>query len=305
MKIKIFLSIILCLLSKISVSQTKVIDNETNKGIPFASVIYLKDPNLQGGYTDSLGNFKLQILNLELQISCIGYQTLVINGNDLKINQTIKLKPLVYDLNVVEIKPRKHITTQLGYFKPATYNKLVDGKTVLMYRKLTNYIAQLIPNIKKEEGLYITKLKYNLSNHIKKPSPVNEKGCEPTLLRVHLFEVDKNTNKPGKELLTKNLIFKNDCQKNNLIVEVSDENILMPTNGVFVGLEFIDNSRSVLVSNYPFYVLNLVTENKQVLNTYVSSHQEKWENIIVSAPAKGGKKVTASFNVQFGIEAMK
>lgn len=304
MKIEIILFMILCILSKNSLSQTKVIDNETNKGIPFASVIYLKDPNLQGGYTDSLGNFKLQILNLELQISCIGYQTLVINGNDLKINQTIKLKPLVYDLSAVEIKPRKHRTMQLGYFKSATYNKLVDGKTALTYRKLTNYIAQLIPNPKKEDGLYINKLKYNLSNHFKKPDPVNERGCEPTLLRVHLFKIDK-FGKPGEELLTRNIVFKNDCQKDNLIVDISDENILMPTNGVFAGLEFIDNSRSVLVSSYPFYVLNLAADNKQVLNTYVSNHQEKWENIIVSAGSKDGRKVTASFNAQFGIEVIK
>ncbi len=273
----------------------KVIDSETKQGIAFVSIIYLNDASLQGGYTDSLGNFNIKVLDLEFQVSCIGYQTLKLKGKELTPNQIIELKPLIYVLNAVEIKPKKLKTKQLGYFKNKIYSKLVmNPKQALLFRKLSNYVVQYIANKTDDNNLFITKLKYNLSNHLKKPSPVNEKGCETSLLRVHLFEVDKNTNKPSKELLTKNIIFNNDCQKDNLIVDVVDENIYMPKNGIFVGLEFIDNKRSVASTNYPFYVVNLV-DDKKVINTYVSSHQENWK------PIMGGFK----FNVQFGIEVAK
>lgn len=251
---------------------------------------------MQGGYTDSLGNFNIKMLDLDFQISCIGYHTLKLKGDKLKTNQTIELQPLTYELSVVEIKPKKTKVMQLGYFKNKLYSKLImNPKQALLYRKYSNYVVQHVANEKDDENLLISKLKYNLTNHFKKPNPVNEKGCEPTFLRVHLFEVDKNTNRPGKELLTKNLIFKNDCQQDNLIVDVSDENVYLPINGVFVGLEFIDNSRAVASSNYPFYVVNIIDRKKVERNSYVSSHQENWK------PIMGGFKV----NVQFGIEVSK
>lgn len=274
----------------------KVVDKETNAGIAFASIFYLNDNTLEGGYTDSLGNFKIKILDLELQISCIGYQTLKLKGRDLSLNKVIQLSPIVYGLNTIEIRPRKNIILQLGYFKNKAYTKLVmNPKQALSYRKFSNYVVQHIKNEIKDDNLLITKLKFNLSNHFKKPSPVNEKGCEQTLLRVHLFEFDIRTGKPGKELLKQNLIFKNDCQTDNLVVDISSENVFLPQEGVFVGLEFIDNNRSVSSSNYPFFVVNLIDSKKTSVNTFVSNHQETWK------PIMDGYKI----NAQFGIEVSK
>lgn len=307
MYLKLLFFIIFILSVKLVFAQNevrgKVIDADTKHGVVFASIIYLEDATKTGGYTDSLGNYKINFLDLAIQVSCIGYKTLKVKASFLLNNPVIELNPIIYTLNSVDFKPKKSIMMQLGYFKNKKYNKLIiDSRHVLMYRKFSNFIAQLIPNKQQDENLLITKLCYNLSNHFKKSDLVNEKMCEPTLLRVHLFEIDKFTNKPGKELLTKNVIFRNNCNSDNLIVDVSHENIYLPTNGVFVGLEFIDNSRTVVSSNYPFYVVENSTGN---LNTYFSNHQEKWQfsQQYISTPT--GIKITLGQNVQFGIEVAK
>lgn len=277
----------------------KVVDVETKKSISFVSITYLNDTTQYGVYSDSLGNYIFRDRGSSVKMSCIGYETKVINISVLLSNPIIELSPITYSLNAVEIKPKAYKTIQLGHFKNKVYRKLIeDPKHVLMYRKYFNYIAQFIPNTLKKNDLLITKLRYNLSNHFKKADPVNEKGCEATLLRIHLFENDE-AGKPGKEMLTKNVVFKNDCKTDNLIIDITDEYLYMPINGIFVAIEFIDNSNAS-TSNYPFYLVESSNELKS-LNTYFSNHQQNWQKKLYEIKSQG-KVISYGFNVQFGIE---
>lgn len=273
----------------------RIINKDSKMGIPYASILYLDSDSQKSGYTDSLGFYKFKSTNDQIQISSIGYKTLILNFSSLSNNFVIGLEPVNYILNAVEIKlkeVKKTKTIRLGYFKDKVFDAPLWSLGKPSPNKTFNYVAQYVANNKKNYSLHITKLLYNLSNH---PRPVLiAKGlykgkCQSDLFRIHLFMVDEITKMPTKELLVENNIIKNDCTIDNLIIDISEQNIIMPKNGVFVGLEFIDIQRS---SNNTFFPYLVMTMGKKTNDIYGSFHQEKWSDFwhTIGRP------------VQFGIE---
>ena len=296
MKVRSFVLMILLVFPIIALAQNfvhgKVIDSETKKGLPYANLIYL---NIKSAYyTDSLGNYNIPVLNDDLQISCIGYEKQILKS--LPEDKVIEVKPVQYTLNQVVINFRSAKVIRLGFFKDKVYTSNLFPMGLLGPQGLSkNYVAQYIAS--KGEDLIITKLLYNLSNHSTSSHLIFDDGrikaCETTNLRVHLFSVNKITGLPDKELLTQNLVFKNNCDLGNLVVDVSDEHIIMPKNGVFVSLEYIDIQHK---SNTPYFPLLVVNYRGKKLNsTYGSYHQDEWVDFWHIA----GKPV------QFGIEVAK
>lgn len=275
----------------------KVINSETKQGIPFASIVYLDGGIQKGNYTDSLGNYIIKILEGEVKISCIGYQTLSTNINILSKNPVSTLNPLNYTLKTVEIKPHKTETKRIGYFEDKIFTNSVMSEG---YRGTNepakNYVAQYIANSKNEEGLLISKLLFNLSNHpvIKRNGKPYKIDCTTTRIRLHLFSVNETSGLPDKELLTKNMLVINDCEKDNLISDITEQNIFLPKNGVFVGLEYVDVLETKAISLFPFYVFNYKEKSS---GSYNSFHQTSWSRIVSDPKIK--------FNIQFGIEVVK
>lgn len=302
MKKKIILIFIICLFDYTAFAQTlisgHIIDKNSKKGIPYASILYIDSDSQKGGYTDSLGLYEFKLSNSIIQISSIGYKPLSFKISSLANNFTINLEPVNYILDAVEIKPNKiklAKTLQMGYFKNKVYNVSLLKLGGLSPNNTLNYVAQFIKNNKKNTTLYVTKLLFNLSNH---PLPILvEKGvypgnCEPTLLRAHLFMVDESTKLPTKELLIQNTVFQNDCNTDNLIIDISNQNIIMPKNGLFIALEFIDIQRTKSRRYFPYIVH---TTGKKTNDIYGSFHQEKWIEFFH----------TIGRPVQFGIEVIR
>ena len=297
-----FLLLISLLFSLGSVAQTniigKIIDVDTKQGIPYASIIYLSDPSQQGGYSDSIGNFNILKKELDLQVSCIGYKTLKIESKFVEQGLLISLRPEVISLQPVEIQQVKIKTMQLGYFKNKTFKSpLSPGVSADRKRQYRNFVAQYVPNAKEDTTIKITKLLYNLSNHPDSRYTSGEfhgGGCVPTKLRVHLFTVNSYSKLPDQELLTKNQIIINDCSSDNLIVDISDENVYLPKNGVFVALEYVDVNRTKSATVFPYYVIC----STPIATRYESFHQEKWA-------LYWWYKENAKWNARFGLEVIK
>ncbi|MDR0558902.1 MAG: hypothetical protein LBG92_01920 [Prevotellaceae bacterium] len=101
------------------------------------------------------------------------------------------------------------------------------------YANTTNVIQgveliEYIPNLENYTGLIKTVI-YRLQNHSKKPVK---------LIKPHLYEVDGE--KPGKELLPDIPIheFSEKGKKITVRIDISKNNISLPSKGIFVGLEF-------------------------------------------------------------------
>lgn len=275
----------------------KVIDNETKQGIAFASIVYLDGGIQKGSYTDSLGNYSIKIFDSEITISCIGYKTQSINFSALSKEPVLRLNPLNYKLDPIEIKPHKIETKRLGYFEDKIFNSPVMSEGYRGTKELAkNHVAQYIANSKNEEGLLITKLLFNLSNHpnIKRNGKPYKLNCANTRIRLHLFSVNEISGLPDKELLTKNILIINDCERDNLIQDITDQNIFFPINGIFVGLEYVDVLETKAISLFPFYIFNY---KKKSSGSYNSFHETNWTSIISNNKIK--------FNIQFGIEVVK
>jgi len=276
--------------------QGKVVNSETALGVPFATVTYKNEKGHRVIYTDSVGKFSIKNALSGIKISCVGYETIsygIKNGND---DITIKLLPVSVQLQsvVINAKPKKRI--RLGYFKDQELTGPVGfGNYVGPSGERANYVAQFVPNKTGDSALLITKLLYNLLNDV---TLVNRSkltlatNCTTNRLRVHLFTRDKKKGCPDVELLTRNIVFKNDCSINNLIIDISNENIYLPKDGVFVGLEYVDDLKTSNRS-FPYYIVFNSPNN----SCYFSYHQQNWGQYQYSYKQKIGAR--------FGIEVIR
>lgn len=276
----------------------KVVDNDTKQGIPFVSIA-TNPLETASSYTDSLGYISIRNSTSEVTFSSIGYQTITLKATDFASIREINLIPISYVLESVEIKQKESAKKfRLGYFRDKNMTASSGSIGFAEYNNVySNYVATYIENAERDTMLFISKLLYNLTN---KPKHLNylvetlkipKTTCETTRLRIHLFTVNTETKAPEKELLKKNIIVFNDCNaKGDLIVDISNQNIRMPVDGLFVGLEYIDLEPKKKKIYFPFYVTKFYSQNAK---TYESYQQKKWV------------KINNGSQAQFGIEVIK
>ena len=285
----------------------KVMTKNTGSAIPFATVSYSSNYKSYTHYTDSAGTYRLGIPKDvdSVIISCVGYKSATIASYDFTRTNIVMLSDLTYALNEITVtsnlKKRKRF--RLGSFKENTKTIGYGSIGISDYisgnkSKYHNYVAVYINNPKGDSTSLISKLLYNLTNKpkhlelvLKKLDLVNY-PCSETRLRIHLFDLDPKTGMPNNDLLRNNIIIKNNCNSiGDLIIDISDQNILMPANGVFVALEYIDLLPMQKKVYYPFYITKFNSKNA---NTYESYQQKNWLKMDIG-----------SRDTQFGIELVK
>lgn len=128
----------------------KIIDSVINTAIPFATV-GVKNRSI-GTVADSTGRFELQVPldsignNNPVVISCIGYRSVEINGQNLKDGvHTIRLSPLAVSLNQVAVRPVK--------FKIKTFGR--TGSSAFMSTKMIAEHNHTSDELGKEIGTVI------------------------------------------------------------------------------------------------------------------------------------------------------
>lgn len=297
---KYILLTLLLLISIFSYSQTtlqgKIVDEETKLGIPFATISYENGKGKAIIYTDSVGRFNVGNVLSDVKISCVGYKTLTYDIKNSNSKITIQLSPVSVHLQSVIVSAKAKKRQRLGFFKDRDLKGPFGfGNYLGPNGERSNYVAQFIPNKTHDSTLLITKLLYNLLNDIK---AINRSRltlateCTTNKLRVHLFTRNQKNGLPSLELLTRNIIFKNDCSINNLIIDISDENIYLPVDGVFVSLEYVDDLKTSNRS-FPYYIIFNSSKN----SCYFSYHQQNWGQYQYSYKEKIGAR--------FGIEVVK
>jgi hypothetical protein len=211
---KILLSFLL--LPIFLLAQTKGVVKDSLSGQPISYVnIWVENENI-ATTSEEDGTFSINIAaDKNLIFSALGYQT-----KTVKASKTAKvfLNSKAFDLEEVVIS--NSIETK----------RIIIGQT-------ENTIAQAFDNGPRIDVKYFPyNQAYKKTKYIKRVLLHTDSRIEDATVKIRFYRVDAN-GFPGEEMLKKDLIVsvKNGTKNNK--IDLSDYNLVMPTNGLFVGFE--------------------------------------------------------------------
>jgi hypothetical protein len=205
-------------------------DKDSHHPVPYAS-IYVPQKGY-GVLGDADGNFQFDLTKLDktdsVRISAIGYEILILTKEDLTKYDVhlLFLKPLTYEIQEVEVKPRKQ--KYLGTIKYSKKNCSAfagedpnwRGKQVAIRANNEEDVKVFVESF----GFYIVKNEYN----------------DSLTFRVMLYEIgDKGL--PGKTFLQKPVIFKTNIKQGEVLIDLKEYNIVR-TGDFFISLECLEET---------------------------------------------------------------
>jgi hypothetical protein len=207
-----------------------IVDFETKKPIPYVAIEIIE--NGYGIYSNEDGKFILNIKNSEsLRFSHLGYIPLIVKNKNLK--DTLFLKKNVIDLDEIIILSGDLKVKKIGYIK--------KRKTLRWHIKPQTQLATLIKYKENLKKAYLKKIFIPISKDI--PGSRSNKMLKTnvdfkSVFRIHVYENNNDT--PGINLTKKNILI--NCNQNTdeiLTIDISDEFIVFPPSGIFIGIEMI------------------------------------------------------------------
>jgi hypothetical protein len=267
MKLKIFI-LALLVSSQIFCQEYKfvLLDSLSKKPLAFAHIFTAN--NNEGLTSNATGEVILKQGYKEeaITITHLAYCTKTLKKE--VYNDTIFLKQKNTNLPEVIVQNKKVQT--LGYTNlKKTHYITTSGENIIL--------AQHIPN---ETGAAHT-LK---SLHYK----IRSKKKDSLLVRAHIYSVDPITKKPNKELLSKSIIYPVRRKKGTLSIDIQDQYIEMPSEGLFIGLEWLGENNDAA---YGF-----TAGNDSSINAFVTL--AKLKNKIWLQSQVSGSYLRASFGVE-------
>lgn len=260
----------------------KIIDKKTKQPITGVIVLNLSNPKF-ATYTDEDGIFRLMVAkNDSLKISCLGYKDSIVKNFENISLSTIELNPNFILLDeIVVSNSLKKSSSSLGYVGKeykTFYQGGTKGSILLIY----------VPNDDSSKSRVITKLKYELREINREDEKIN-KG----VVRVRLYSSTDTSIFPKSELLPENIILTIPLKnKQTLIVDISKYKINFPTNGVFVGLEWLgEKNNSKEINLNPAFV---ATKSKVNPFGYISFYGKPFVHV--------GKVLDSYYSYMFGLE---
>ena len=265
-------------------------DSVTGETIAFSNIV-LK--NGKGTYSSESGIFQLELKNIKtdtLKVSTLGYHSKILTGIDFKNPSKLEvlLKPKIVSLDEVLIA-----STKIKY-----NNKIILGERKEGNISVTSLIgyetALFIDNPKKIKG-QLNRIYIDLKNR---------RDAEYiATFNIKFYNLDTVTNKPGKELYSKNFYVKPKNKNYRLWVNVTDLKMPFPENGMYVGVEMVNTYGKVKKYAYfgPQYRYTINENNKPL--TWSNYHNSGWKT--GSIDYKNKKKMKEEIlNPMFGIEVL-
>jgi secreted Zn-dependent insulinase-like peptidase len=230
MKLKIA---ILLLLTNLISAQIKgvVKDSITSKPISFVN-IWVENENI-AATTEEDGTF---VINTTSKSQKLFFSALGFEKKSVKLAEAsmVSLKPISYELQEINIL-KKLETKQIEIGKTASgiYQAFDNGP------KIDVKFFPYKPSYKKTK--FIKQLRFQTDSKV-----------ENATVKIHFYSVD-SLGSPGKELLKKDLIITVKKGVNNSRVNISERNLILPKNGLYVGFEKLNiESNKEGKSYYPF-----------------------------------------------------
>ena len=213
-------------------AQIQIVDSLTNSPIPY-TYVNVSGTN-EGMLSDYNGYFVLDSTftrSDSIRISCIGYEPKICAIRDIAHNDQIPLTPEALQVGevIVPKKKGKFRLMELGITKkPKT--KFFDYSVTARNGTIrATYIPNeySIPGVLKNVKLYIT-----------------EDGFPDAHFRIHIYRVSPLEIKPGRELTSSNIVASGTTGNEWIEIDMTNERILVPENGCFVGVEWFDHPES-------------------------------------------------------------
>ncbi len=212
-----------------SVVSGKVIDSETGQGVPFVNIGFFAKN--RGTLSDPDGSFELSVpttlIRDSIIFSAIGYKREKIPVASIKGRiATIKLKPESTVLNAVTIVGKKTRTARLGWMGGR------DG--VLPFDTIQGGGAVALLVESPGRAWYADKLQFRLMYNSK----------DTLKFRFHIYAYDSIRKAPGEELLSKEIILKDNKRFGWVRCDLSSYDIQVGEKKFFIGFEWIDDRLS-------------------------------------------------------------
>ncbi len=215
-----------------------VLNAQNNEPIPFA-VVGLIQAN-KGVSTDEMGQFELENVDNQdtLIVSSLGFKKELIVVSDYKEGK-IKLMPVVLELPIVTIKPRKSQKRVVNEFNVKDINHFLTTKMV--DTTSMTQLAQYFEN-PKNATWFVRELKLVRSRYY--GTSENDK----VKFRLRFYGVDTVGKPDGKDLCEPILLI---SKKEKLIkLDMAKANLIIPSKGLFVAIEWLKVKENFHEFNY-------------------------------------------------------
>lgn len=200
-----------------------VVVDQNNKPIPYVS-IWVENENI-GTTSEENGHFEIHVSdkNKNLIFSSLGFEKKTIKATDAK---EVVLLSTAYNLKEIVVSNRKQTKAiEIGQSKSEILQAFDNGPKI-------------------DAKFFPYRPSYNKTRFIKQISILTDSSIDNASIKIHLYSVDAN-GFPGEELLDKDFIvpIKKGVIKQK--IDVSDFNLILPKNGIFVAYEklLIANNR--------------------------------------------------------------
>jgi len=210
-------------------SQTfEIRDFLTKKPLPFATIIL---DNQNGFYGNEKGAFQLNNKYNSIRISYIGYEDYNAETKDLK--DTIFLKPIIYNIEEVTVTNSRNPAKKIGYLK----NTMKKCGTSIPLSPKSEQIVVLTPTNKDIIDSFIEKIEIPLNKvkHYNKTDKLYKNA--PAVVRINIYTVENNL--PKEQIFSSKPIKFIMSDKEIVSVDVSNEMIKLPKEGLCFGIEMI------------------------------------------------------------------
>lgn len=252
----LFFSNILFLFSEISI-KSQIIDQDGHT-VSYANVYNLSTN--QGSFSTLDGRIQLKADESDtIAITCMGYETVKVLAES--IGDTIFLIKKTYELGEVKVTPQKSTIRSIGYsdLKSKTYfgNRVVGTEICVLARD-----ESLASGSCKVKAITLRKKK-NASGKI----------------RIHLYSRGSD-GKPENEVLQSNIFIDLKDQRGGVVkVDISEENVPLPSDGLFVGVEWLDKGLNTTASPAFCFVKTEPTEGYLTYRKTDYSFEKVWEHL--------------------------
>jgi hypothetical protein len=239
-RIAVLLFLVSCSLS----AQIKgIVVDESDKPIPYVN-IWVENENI-GTTSEENGEFSINTSdkNKNLIFSVLGYEKKITKAYE---GIKVSLKSVAFQLDEVLVPPRRYETKEIeiGQTENKTYQAFDNGPRI-------------------DTKFFPYNPSYKKTKFIKEVSIQTDCRIDKAIIKIHFYAVDAN-GFPGAELLDKDYIVSVKRGVLKTYFDLTDLNLRMPKNGVFVGFEklIIEKNKSEKITT------DVVTNKTQVQKTY-------------------------------------
>jgi len=197
-----------------------LLNSKTNMPVVYANISFLE--TTKGISSAENGSFSMYIhqkyMNGQIHISCLNYKDTIVKASSLN-NAILLLQPKQNELDEVVLTKRVNRTFLQDKVKKKVYGVHSAGMRMM---------AKYFPNDKKNSYCnYLSKLTIYFSKRHNKKSK----------FRVRVFSKDDKTGLPKDDLLNVNLPITITTSQLSTVVDVSNYDIEMPKDGLFIAFE--------------------------------------------------------------------